>query len=92
MTAPITENNLIPADFYLSQNYPNPFRYKTTIKYCVPYETYVKLTVFNSSGEMIKKLVDEVKSAGAYEIEFEVHSADSLAKTIYFYHFEAGSY
>ena len=63
-------NDLVPSEFYLSQNYPNPFREKTTIKFCVAYKTKVKLEVFNSEGKLIKKLLDEEKEAGTYEIEF----------------------
>ena len=62
--------DLIPTEFYLSQNYPNPFKEKTTIKYCVAYKTKVRITIYNSEGEMIEKLVDEVKEAGTYEAEF----------------------
>lgn len=93
MTTSITNNNISPTEYYLSQNYPNPFRGKTTIKYCIPDETYVKLTVFNSDGEMIEKLVDEAKSAGTYEVDFYISSSQSgLVETIYFYHLDAGSY
>ncbi len=93
MSASITGNNLIPAEYYLSQNYPNPFSGKTTIKYSLPAETRVKLMVYNSKGEMIMKLVDEIKSAGTYEIEFELQSTGtSLTETTFFYHLEAGSY
>lgn len=87
------ENDLEPTEFYLSPNYPNPFRDRTTIKYCIPYESKVKLTVFNSKGEIIKKLVDEIKFAGTYEVEFNLQSADnSLVDTSYFYHLEADNY
>ena len=61
---------LIPTKFHLSQNYPNPFKDKTTIKYCIAFKTLVKITIYNSEGEMIEKLVDEVKQAGTYEVEF----------------------
>ncbi|MEJ2618408.1 MAG: hypothetical protein P8Z35_25860, partial [Ignavibacteriaceae bacterium] len=63
-------NNLVPVEFYLGQNYPNPFKEKTTIKYCVAYKTRIKITVFNSKGEIIERLVDEEKEAGTYKLEF----------------------
>lgn len=88
-----TEDKLTPTEFYLGQNYPNPFTEKTVIKYSLPSETQVKLTVFNANGEMIRKLVDEVKSAGTYEVEFELPFAgNGLTDTTYFYHMEAGNY
>jgi hypothetical protein len=72
-------NELVPSEFYLSQNYPNPFKEKTTIKYCVAHKTRVKLTVSNSGGVEIEKLVDEEKQPGTYEVEFSpCHSHESL--------------
>ena len=68
-------NDLVPSEFYLSRNYPNPFRDTTTIKFCVAYRIKVKLEVFNSEGEMIKILVDEEKEAGTYEVEFDPASS-----------------
>ena len=71
-------NELVPSEFYLSQNYPNPFKEKTTIKYCVAYKTRVKLTLCNSEEKRLERLVDEEKQPGTYEIEFSVcHSHES---------------
>jgi hypothetical protein len=88
-----TMNELEPSEFYLSQNYPNPFREKTTIKYCLAYNTKVKLEVFNSEGKMIKKLIDEEKEAGTYEIVFQSAVCNrQLANETYYYRLEAGDY
>lgn len=85
----------LPSEFSLSQNYPNPFKEKTVIKYCVAYKTRVKLTVYNSEGEEIKKLIDEEKKPGAYEVEYSIcHSRESgnpLEETFY-YRLEAADY
>jgi hypothetical protein len=62
-------NNLVPNEFYLFQNYPNPFKEKTVIKFCVAFKTNVRITVYNLEGEMIEKLVDGLKEAGTYEVE-----------------------
>jgi Secretion system C-terminal sorting domain len=83
-------NNFVPTEFYLSQNFPNPFKEKTTIKFCVAYKTRVKITVFNSEDEMVERLIDEVKESGTYEIEFSVSS--HLSRGIYPYCLEAGNY
>ena len=76
-----------PTEFYLSQNYPNPFKEKTVIKYCIPYRTKVKLEVFNPEGELIKILQDEEKCTGTYEVEF---NAIGLLDGNYIYRFQAG--
>jgi hypothetical protein len=90
-------NNLTPLEFYLSQNYPNPFCEKTIIKYCLAYKTKVKLEVFDSESKMIKVLIDEEKEAGTYEIEFDsfdchFRESGNLKEVIYFYRLEAGDY
>jgi len=86
-------DRVIPLEFYLSQNYPNPFKESTIIKYCIAYKTRVQLTVYNSNNEMIEKLVDEEKNPGTYEVEFQsAVGSRQLAKGNYFYRLEAGDY
>jgi hypothetical protein len=72
-------SELEPSKFYLSPNYPNPFREKTTIKYCVAYRTKVLLAVYNEESNEVIKLVNEEKNPGTYEVEFNVcHSRENL--------------
>lgn len=90
-------NELIPSEFFLSQNYPNPFKDKTVIKYCIGYKTRVQLTVHNSGGIVVDKLVDEVQQPGTYEIKLSA-SANGSGKVwkqpdgYYFYRLDAGEY
>ena len=90
----INHDEVIPMDFHLSQNYPNPFNTKTTIKYCVGYKIKVDITIYNSKGNMIKKLVDEIKEAGTYEVEFSVDTDNNniLTDETYYYRFKAGDF
>jgi 5-hydroxyisourate hydrolase-like protein (transthyretin family) len=88
-------DELEPSEFYLAQNYPNPFKEKTIIKYCVAYKSRVQLTVYNSEGKVIEELVDEEKKPGTYKVEFstvETHRDASLQSGKYFYRLEAGDY
>ena len=92
-------HDLEPSEFYLSQNYPNPFREKTIIKYCLAYKTKVRLEVFDPEGKMIEILVDEEKEAGTYEVEFSRvagsasgGNANGLSSGTYFYRLAAGDY
>ena len=97
-------NDITPLVFYLGQNYPNPFKEKTVIKYCIAYKTRVQITVYNSAGEEIEKLVDEEKKAGTYEVEFDashIHprlssgmdaESGKLAAGTYYYRLQAGAY
>jgi len=72
----------MPKDYVLKQNYPNPFNPTTTIKYGIPEQGYVKLTVYNILGKEISTLVDEYQEAGFYSILF---SNFNLPTGVYFY-------
>jgi hypothetical protein len=80
---------MVPSNFYLSQNYPNPFKDKTTIKYCVPDKTLIKLIVLDSDMKTIKELVNEVKEAGTYKVEFV---GAEISSGVYFYQIQAGNF
>lgn len=81
--------DLVPSEFYLGQNYPEPFRAKTTIKYCVAYGCRVVLTIYDSGGKEVERLVDEQKSPGTYEV---VWGAGGFPCGSYAYQLTAGSY
>lgn len=81
----ITINTGIPSDFNLSQNYPNPFNPTTKIRYDLPEKGNVKLVVFDQLGRQVSELINGVKSAGSYEVEF---NGSNLASGIYFYKLE----
>ncbi|MEJ2613524.1 MAG: hypothetical protein P8Z35_01050 [Ignavibacteriaceae bacterium] len=82
-------DEMIPLKFYLSQNYPNPFIEKTTLKYCVAYKTVVEIKVFDSEDNFIVTLLKMEQEAGTYEIEFD--GAD-LPGELYYCRINAGSY
>ncbi len=66
----------------LYQNHPNPCAESTTIQYQTTNYTYVSIKVFNAFGQVVAILVDEEKSQGSYEVEF---NTSNLSKGIYFY-------
>lgn len=78
-----------PKTFALEQNYPNPFNPSTTIRFAVPSDSKVKVVVYNLTGEVVKELVNEVKSAGYHETTFNTNLGLSLSSGIYFYSIEA---
>ena len=84
------------ASFNLSQNYPNPFNPSTKIRYAIPAvistegrNLNVTLKIFDVLGNEIATLVNEVKSVGSYEVNFD---ASKLSSGVYFYKLEAGSF
>ena len=69
--------DIVPTEFQLSQNYPNPFNERTTIKYCVPDKMKIMLEIFNSGNRKVKTLINEVKEAGTYKVEFKTNELES---------------
>jgi len=64
------EVELLPLEYSLEQNYPNPFNPETTIKYSVPRLGNVSLKIYDSLGKLVKLLVDESKTIGHYEVNW----------------------
>ena len=77
-----------PLTFSLEQNYPNPFNPSTKIKYSVPEDGNVKLSVYNLVGEEVSVLVDERVNTGFYEVSF---NAANLPSGTYFYRLQTGN-
>lgn len=82
-------NNSLSAGYLLEQNYPNPFNPTTNIKYSIPKQSLVNITVYDISGKEVATLVNEVKSIGIYTVDFD---ASNLASGIYFYRLSSGEF
>jgi hypothetical protein len=79
--------SMIP-NLNLQQNYPNPFKQSTLIKYEIGIREMVSLKVYDLFGKEIKILVNEEKAAGNYEVNFDT---SQLPPGNYFYKLQAGS-
>jgi hypothetical protein len=75
--------NFIPSVYSLENNFPNPFNPSTIIRYSLPFDSNVKLTVYNSLGQVVvSELQSGFKKAGTYDINFNAYT---LKSGIYFY-------
>jgi hypothetical protein len=75
-------DNLVPDNFYLSNNYPNPFNPSTTIEFSIPQTSHVTLEVFNALGKSVGLLVSKELTTGTYNYKWD---ASSLPSGVYFY-------
>jgi len=86
--------NARPKAFSLAQNYPNPFNPTTTIKYALPKDTWVRITIYNLLGRKVRTLVDEHQTAGHRRIVWASKNDEGteVASGIYFYQIKAGEF
>jgi hypothetical protein len=64
------EREETPRSFFLSSNYPNPFNPITTMQYQVSEPTQVEIAIYELLGRKIRTLVNEIKTPGTYEIQW----------------------
>ena len=85
----VGENPSNPAEYMLYDNYPNPFNPSTILRYSIPEVSFTTIKIYDALGNEVSSLVNETKSAGTYEVEF---NATDLSSGIYYYTLQAGSF
>ncbi len=85
----LSENREQPDEFNLQQNYPNPFNPSTNIRYAIPNKAHVEITIYNTLGQKVSKLVDKTMGAGTYNTTWEAGNHNS---GVYLYRIQAGDY
>ncbi len=85
----IEEFKAIPENYDLSQNYPNPFNPTTTIKFALPVDSKVNISIYNIVGQKVADLVNGEFEAGYHTVTF---NASNLSSGIYFYRIDAGKF
>jgi len=83
----VTSGN-IPTAFSLMQNYPNPFNPQTLIQFELPKASYIKLSVYNSLGQLVGVIADGNYDAGKHMAKFD---GNNLASGMYIYELRAGN-
>jgi hypothetical protein len=76
----------VPAEFDVSQNYPNPFNPSTVIRFGLPTESRVSLTIYDQLGREVSTLVNGSLGAGMHEARWD---ASGMASGLYFFRIEA---
>ena len=79
-----------PTTFELQGNYPNPFNPQTTIRYALPEQAAVTMTIYDATGRRVAQLLQEhTQTAGRHEVTFD---AAALPSGVYFYRLVAGDF
>ena len=89
VTVSINQLKPVLTEYRLYNNYPNPFNPTTTLRYELPKDSRVTLSVFDINGREIARLVNETQPAGCYSL---IWHAGEIGSGIYFYRIQAGEF
>ena len=78
----------------LKGNYPNPFNPETTISFSVMNEAPVSLDIYNVKGQLVRKLVNDVKAAGEHTVVWngKDNNGRAVSSGVYYYKMTTGKY
>ncbi len=85
----VGSESVIPNEFSLEQNFPNPFNPTTTIKFAIPEVSNVKLTIYNALGQKVAELVNSTLEVGSYSFNWD---ASNVASGLYFYELNTNNF
>jgi hypothetical protein len=84
----------IPNKFSLKQNFPNPFNPVTTLRYDLPENGHVNITIYDMLGRQVKTLINQIQDAGYRSVIWD--ATDDYGKPvsagIYLYQIQAGDF
>ena len=66
---------VLPVQVTLHQNFPNPFNPSTTIRFEIPEETEVRLTIYNMLGQEVRRLLEGRMAAGRHAVSWDAQDA-----------------
>ena len=83
-----------PTDYFLSQNFPNPFNPMTTVRYELPEDSFVDVTVYDMLGNAVNNLVNTYQSSGYKSIQWDAtnNQGEPVSAGVYLYSIEAGDF
>ena len=89
-----TDKDVIPLKYLLHQNYPNPFNPVTTLRYDLPENALVNITIYDMMGRQISTLVSSLQSAGYKSIQWNGtnDAGQPVSAGVYLYKIQAGDY
>jgi len=81
------DDDVIPAYTLDAKNYPNPFNPETTIAFSVPKTGPASLKVYNTKGQLVRTLVNDVREAGNHSVVWNGmdEQGNSVSSGLYFY-------
>jgi len=84
---------MVPESICLIGNHPNPFNPQTEIRFALPRQIHVKLTIYNALGQKVVQIADRKFKAGEHQLLWTGmdENGNIMPSGLYLYRFEAGS-
>ena len=84
----------IPNKFRLHQNFPNPFNPETIIRYNLPENIFVNISVYDLLGRKVKTLVNQAQVAGSQSVVWDANDdyGERVGAGIYLYQIQVGAF
>ena len=89
-----TEDPLIPDEFIVHQNFPNPFNPETEIRFALTKDSHVVINIYNTLGQQIGTLTDSQYSAGFHSVHWDGKDGNGshVSSGVYLYQIQAGEF
>ena len=93
-TAVAEAEGVVPAEFALAQNFPNPFNASTTIAFQLAFASQVELAVYNISGQRVRTLISGSLPAGHHRLQWDGRNdrGEPAASGAYLYQLSASDF
>ena len=84
----------LPSIFSLKQNYPTPFNPITTLKYVLPEDSFVDMTVYDMLGNVVNNLINKNQSSGSKSVQWDAtnNQGEPVSAGVYLYKINAGKF
>ena len=88
------DNDGLPTSYMIHQNYPNPFNPVTTLRYDLPEDALVNITIYDMMGRQIRTLISTQHSAGYKSVQWNAtnDAGSPVSAGLYFYMIQAGDF
>ena len=84
----------LPTEYAVHQNYPNPFNPVTTLRYDLPEDGMVNITIYDMMGRVVRTMVNTQQNAGFKSVQWNAtnNMGQSVSAGLYLYTIQAGEF
>jgi hypothetical protein len=88
------EEEVVPIEFALHQNFPNPFNPVTTLRYDLPEQANVNIIIYDMLGRQVKSLINQSQDAGFKSVIWDATNdfGKQVSAGVYIYQIQAGEF